>query len=360
MPQKENIRIVQLIDSLEPGGAERMAVNWANAFAEKEWFSGIIATRAEGTLQTTLATAVAYLYLNRTKLIDFKAWSKAAKYLKKNSVTHLQAHGASLFFAVLLKVTRPSVQIIWHDHLGNRHANKRGNFSIQLLSFFVARVVVVNEALEQWAKKQLWCKNIQMIANFATPTKEIATTFLKGSDGKRIVCLANLKAPKNHIFILHSFYESGIHQQGWTLHFIGKDFKDDYSQQLENYSSEKDLQTIVYWYGSCADTLHILSQAKAGVLGSTYEGFPVVLLEYGLANLAVLATDVGYNSHLIQTDQTGWLIPSNENESAVNAFKELANDPKKSNTLANNLKALVLANYAKEKVVQELIDFIKK
>ena len=111
-----------------------------------------------------------------------------------------------MFFAVLLKVTRPSVQIIWHDHLGNRHANKRGNFSIQLLSFFVARVVVVNEALEQWAKKQLWCKNIQMIANFATPTKEIATTFLKGSDGKRIVCLANLKAPKNHIFILHIFY----------------------------------------------------------------------------------------------------------------------------------------------------------
>ena len=63
---------MQLIDSLEPGGAERMAVNWANAFAEKEWFSGIIATRAEGTLQTTLASAVAYLYLNRIKLIYFK------------------------------------------------------------------------------------------------------------------------------------------------------------------------------------------------------------------------------------------------------------------------------------------------
>lgn len=358
MRQKENIRIVQLIDSLEPGGAERMAVNFANAFAEKGLFSGIMPTRAEGTLKPTIASNVAYLYLNRTKKIDWKAWSKAASYLKANKITHLQAHGTSLFFAVLLKLTRPSVQIIWHDHLGNRPDNKKGNFSIQLLSFFVARIIVVNEALEQWANKHLWCKKVKRVSNFTTSSIEVATTFLKGSDGKRIVCLANLKQPKNHIFILESFYESGIHQQGWTLHFIGKDFKDTYSEILMKYRTEKELEKKVFVYDSCADVQHILNQANAGILGSTYEGFPVVLLEYGLANLAVIATDVGYNSNLIKSNETGWLIPTNQKESAINAFIDLANNPKKSDTLAHNLNVLVLANYSKEKVMRDVLTFI--
>ena len=360
MPQKENIRIVQLIDSLEAGGAERMAVNFANAFAERGLFSGLIVTRAEGALQPTIASNVAYLYLNRTRKVDIKAWSKGANYLKINKITHLQAHGTSLFFAVLLKLTRPSLQIIWHDHLGNRPTNNKGNFSIQLLSFFTTRILVVNEALEQWAKKHLACKKVRMISNFTSPTKEVATTFLKGTVGKRIVCLANLKQPKNHIFVLQSFYQSAIHNLGWTLHFVGRDFQDAYFQELNTYRIEKELETKVFFYGSCADTHHVLKQAQAGVLGSTYEGFPVVLLEYGLAGLAVIATDVGHTSHLIDTDKTGWLIPSNDKEQAINAFVELANNSEKSNTLARNLNTLVLANYSKEKAVQEIIDFIVK
>ena len=45
------MRIVQVIDSLEVGGAEKMAVNYANALSERIDFSGLIATRAEGNLK---------------------------------------------------------------------------------------------------------------------------------------------------------------------------------------------------------------------------------------------------------------------------------------------------------------------
>jgi glycosyltransferase involved in cell wall biosynthesis len=357
LPTNTTIRIVQLIDSLEPGGAERMAVNLANAYAEKVFFSGIMATRQEGALKTTINANVSYLYLNRTKKVDFKALSKGCRYLKTNRITHLQAHGNSLFFAVLLKLIIPSLQIIWHDHLGNRPNNK-GNFSIQLLSFFVSSVLVVNEFLEEWAIKHLWCKKIKRVSNFTSVVNEVKTTFLNGTDKKRIVCLANLKAPKNHFFILDSFHESGVHNLGWTLHFVGMDFNDAYSKQLKDYVQEKKLFSIVYFYGSCADTNHILKQANAGVLGSTYEGFPVALLEYGVAELAVIATDVGYNAHLIQENKTGWLIESKGKESAINAFIDLANNPKKSNTLARNLNTLVLTEFSKKKVIQELIEFI--
>ena len=39
------MRIIQLIDSLEAGGAERMAVSYANALSEDIEFSALVATR---------------------------------------------------------------------------------------------------------------------------------------------------------------------------------------------------------------------------------------------------------------------------------------------------------------------------
>lgn len=42
------MRILQIIDSLAIGGAEKMAVNFANALVEEVEFSGLVATRKEG------------------------------------------------------------------------------------------------------------------------------------------------------------------------------------------------------------------------------------------------------------------------------------------------------------------------
>jgi hypothetical protein len=43
------VRIIQIIDSLEAGGSERMAISYANALAEQIDFSGLVATRKEGS-----------------------------------------------------------------------------------------------------------------------------------------------------------------------------------------------------------------------------------------------------------------------------------------------------------------------
>ena len=67
------MRIVQIIDSLEIGGAERMAVNYANVLSEKTEFSGLIASRKEGLIISELIDGVSYLFLKKKKKIDVKA-----------------------------------------------------------------------------------------------------------------------------------------------------------------------------------------------------------------------------------------------------------------------------------------------
>ena len=62
------MRILQLIDSLEAGGAERMAVNYANALATTLEFSSLVATRKEGPLLGEIDSKVIYLFLNKKNI----------------------------------------------------------------------------------------------------------------------------------------------------------------------------------------------------------------------------------------------------------------------------------------------------
>ena len=255
MKPVQDIRVIQLIDSLEPGGAERMAVTIANSLIEEVSFSGIVVTRLEGSLKDTINSKVDYLFLKKEKALDFLALLRLRKFVKKNKVSVVHAHGSSYFFAVLLKLTIPSIKIFWHDHFGNRVKAKENFFLLRFLSVFFSGVFTVNETLKEWAVKKLWVKDVQFLPNFTLETEEESVTILKGEAGKRIVFLANLHTPKNHLLALKAFMKSEIYKDGWTMHLVGKDKLDNYSEVLKNFISHNNLQDSVLIYGSCNDVV---------------------------------------------------------------------------------------------------------
>ncbi len=95
------MRIIQIIDSLEPGGAERMAVHYANALAARIEFSGLVVTRKEGALDSQIDAKVSYLYLNKKKTVDFKALFVLRNYVRQHNVTIVHAHSTSFFLTLL-------------------------------------------------------------------------------------------------------------------------------------------------------------------------------------------------------------------------------------------------------------------
>ena len=167
------MRIIQLIDSLAPGGAERMAVNYANALSDKVAFSGLVATRKEGDLKKQLHTGVAYFFLNRKSTIDLTALFKLRRYVLAHQVSIVHAHTSSFLLAVLLKCTCPRIKIVWHDHNGNRVLNKGSyNRVIKWFSYFFNGVFTVNSELESWAKTHLKVSKVRFVSNFATKNKK--------------------------------------------------------------------------------------------------------------------------------------------------------------------------------------------
>lgn len=64
--------VIQIIDSLNVGGAEVLAVNIANGLSEQKIDSHLCATRNEGALKENLHSDVGYVFLNRKKPLILK------------------------------------------------------------------------------------------------------------------------------------------------------------------------------------------------------------------------------------------------------------------------------------------------
>jgi glycosyltransferase involved in cell wall biosynthesis len=351
------MRVVQLIDSLEAGGAERMAVNYANALSKKITFSGLIATRKEGQLLDQISESVSYLCLNKKKKIDIQAIFKLRQYIVKNKIDIIHAHSSSFFIAVLVKLTLPKAKIIWHEHYGTRvKESRKENKVLFLFSLLFSSIFVVNYQLKNWSTKNLLCKKVVFIPNFTIDKKDnTQITNLKGKEGKRIVFLANLKEPKNHIAIIRAYEELKLYESEWSLHLIGKDYLNSYSEELKDFIKLNSLENHIHLYGERRDIKNILSQASIGVLASTQEGFPVTLLEYAMNDLGVVSTNVGFCSEIIQNEFNGLLFnPLNDFEIKCQ-LKKMIEDDFLRKKVSSNFKMSVIKKYSEEVVVEKLI-----
>lgn len=351
------MRIVQIIDSLEIGGAERMAVNYANALSKKIEFSALVATRGEGQLLDQINENVFYLFLNKRKSFDWSAVVRLKNFVKKNKIEIIHAHSTSFFITVLVKFLRPSIKIVWHDHFGSRVAqSNKENRILIFCSLFFSSIFTVNRQLKDWSAKWMFCKNVIFIPNFTLENHSaIQSTNLKGENGKRIVFLANLKTPKNHLSILEAFCKLKLSVSDWSLHLIGKDYSDLYSQDLKDFIHKNNLDNHVHLYGTKNDIEFILSQASIGVLASTFEGFPVTLIEYGKAKLAVLSTNVGFCSEMIKNEESGLLFdPLNEQE-LLSALEKLTKDESLRMYLGSNFQREIENTYGEETIIKKVL-----
>lgn len=355
------MRVLQLIDSLNAGGAERIAVNFANALSAQIQYSGIVVTRKEGFLRNNLKNDVSYFFIKKSNSFDLKSILRFRKIIIENKIDIVHSHGTSFFTAFLVKLFYFKIKIVHHEHYGNR-ANQSFFQNIPLLfcCIFFNKIVVVNNQIEYWFHKKKFSKAI-FFPNFAAlETVNSESTILKGEAGKRIVCLANLKNPKNHTILLNAFHKSKIKNEGWSLHFVGKNYHNDYYNTILDLSIKLDIQDYLYIYDSKADVKNILSQATIGILCSLSEGFPVTLLEYGLCNLPVIASNVGYCPEIIIDNETGFLFNPSSVEELVVLLQKIINDQNTARKLASNLRQFVLNNFSEEVIIAKLIEIYKK
>lgn len=355
----KKVKVLQLIDSLSVGGAEVLAVNIANALSkEKSIASYLCTTREEGLLKEKIdLVSSKYLFLKRKKTLDIKAFRQLISFCRREKIEIIHAHTNSFFMAFIVRLFYTKIKIVWHNHTGN-NINLKGLklYILKIISFNFETIINVNKPLNIWSTNELNSKKSIFLNNFPFFKKVKNQTLLKGEQGKRIVCLAAFRPEKDHLNLLKAFQLIANENRGWTLHLVGEPKNDSYSDSIYNFIKNHDLENKVFVYGVCSDIKNILEQATIGVLSSKNEGLPVSLLEYGLASLPVVTTDVGECSQIINKINPLFLVPKSDSIAlfeALNKIIQLTADEKK--MYGDKLQCLVEKEYSQDQFVQNLL-----
>lgn len=350
------MRVLQLIDSLRPGGAERMAVSYANALSRRIDASHLCCSRMEGILRKNLSSEVGYLFLEKKSSLDLKAFFNLRKYIKQHEIDLIQAHSSSYFLAVLVKISLPDVKLIWHDHYG-RNLEQRKPGLLKSFSRYFDGIISVNEKLSYWAKENLSCREISYFRNFLSGNSEVKSQVsLAGGEDFKIICVANLRPQKDHINLLKAVKLLGK-EGDFSLHLIGKDEGDGYSEEVKNYIRKNLPEIKTFLYGEQEKVPAFLEQAHLGILSSSSEGLPVALLEYGRAGLPVVCTRVGQCAEVI--GDKGKLVPPENPEKLAEAMRHYLNNEKQRRKDAAGFQEKVMREFSEKAVIPEVIEFFK-
>lgn len=356
------MRMLQIIDTLDVGGAERIAVNFANALAARIEFSGIVSTRKAGSLQSDLQPNVPHWCLHKRSAMDLKALFALRKICVDNKIDWLHAHGTSYFQAFLLKLILPKIRIVWHEHAGARaFESAKSNRVLAFCSRFFDGIIVVNQPLEKWFKEQLKFDQVFYLPNFTMSfDHERTQTHLKGIDGKRILCLANLRSPKNHQLIVKAAAALKQKHPDWTYHLVGKDAHDEYSSALKRSIAQNQLENTVYIYGLCKDIHHIIEQSTIAVIASESEGLPVALLEYGTHKKPVVSTAVGEIPQIVRHGISGFTTDVGQSNLYIKALDDLISDVVLQHKFGEELFKIIEENHSENAVLAKYLNWIEQ
>lgn len=350
--------VLHLVDTLDPGGTERVAVNLVNHLSRERFRPFLGTTRREGPLAAEVRPDVGRLALNRVRALDLGALRRLLAFVRENDVAILHAHASALFFAQLAAFFMPHLKVVWHDHFGRYLEEERPVWLWGPLVRRAAAVVAVNEDLARWSRERLGAGPVVYLPNFVPDSPELPVSALPGEPGLRVVCVANFRAQKDHPNLIRAFSRVLRDEPGARLLLAGADVEPGYAarvrEQAAGLGDGGDGGERVVFLGSRPDVPALLRGCDVGVLASASEGFPLSLLEYGRAGLAAVATRVGQCAEVLEEGEAGMLVPPGDPDPLAWAILALLRDPARRALLGERLARRVRERYSAASVLERL------
>jgi len=129
--------------------------------------------------------------------------------------------------------------------------------------------------------------------------------------------IGRLVKTKGHFHLLDAFKQVYLTNPSAKLVIIGAG---KLEKEMKNYLHENNLESAVIMPGAVFDAYHLLKAFDVFVLSSLSEAFGLVVLEAMIANLPIIATDVGGVKYVL-ADQ-GELVPAANIEALSSAMQE--------------------------------------
>jgi glycosyltransferase involved in cell wall biosynthesis len=346
-----------MIDSLDVGGAEIVAINLANMISHSPgYISYLCVTRQNGFLFSKIDPKVEVLILDRKRSIDIKAVYKLIAFVKDKQIQLIHAHNTALFLSVLIKMLCPSVKILWHVHSGALAREDKKSRTYRRALRLTSGVISVNRELLSWVNSLGMNKQTWYIPNFVQEISADSGNFkLPGVDGFRVINVSNLRPEKGQIHLIRAFRKVVNIFPQTILFIVGEASNSKILEELKEEVRQLDLRENIQFLGFQENVFSLLKRCDVGVLSSLSEGFPLSLLEYGIAGLPVVATRVGEIPFIVEDNSTGFLVNPGDEDQLTHALRKLLDDDTLRTKFGRLFHDHVVHSYSAESTMEKLL-----
>ena len=352
---RDRLRILHLIDSLDAGGAEKVAVQLSNLSHRKGHRVWLGTTRRDGTLAEQIEPGVLRVKLQRKSRFDLWPLFRLARWCRTRGVGVIHCHGSAVYVGLAAKWLGAGSKLIWHDHYGNSLEHRRLP-AAWILRGSVDGIITVSEILKKWLSLRLKPDPDRMayIPNFSTLGDADSDPSLPGVPEDRIVMVANFRRQKDHRTAVEAFRYVNARLPKARLLLVGSSIEHSYEREIRDLVATLELRESVVFLGPREDVGAILRRCQVGILSSISEGLPLTLLEYGLTGLATAATDVGQVGQILGKDRRGLLVPPKEPRLLAGAITELLLEPHRAKQLGQELAEYVAIHHSAEATIAQV------
>jgi glycosyltransferase involved in cell wall biosynthesis len=351
----DRLHVVHLIESLGPGGAERLLYTNLKHFDTSRIRSTVITVYPHDTHWiepiTALGVPVVSLDCHSKRDIPKGIW-RLRKWLRANrpDIIHSHLWAANIIGRMAARLTKVSLVSSIHspDYEPQGWADGTGVSKIKLqtvklLDRWTAqlgsdRLIAVSEYVKQSAGRDLYF-SLDSIDRVYNP---VDVDLLQASGGKNreellsecglpadcvmLLNVARVSALKGLLYAVQALPE--ILSRFPSAHLVSVGAATDWTPRLEREADSIGVSDHFHLLGARRNVMDFLHACDIFVFPSLYEGFGIALVEAMAAGCACIATNIGPIPEIIEDRANGVLVPPGDATAIAEAVCELlSNQP---------------------------------
>ena len=334
----KQIRILHLIETKGPGGAETVYIQIIKGMAERGYRSFPCIT-GPGWVESTLKELGFYPTIISTKgSFDFKFLSSLVQFIKDKKIDLIHSHllGANLYASLAGIITRKPVISTFHGIVDiGRNQGTLNFLKGKIISFGSSKIVCVSKSLQKKLVSEGWAQRnkTKVIYNgvdlkkFSRNRKNINKCSLGFKEADILIgTIGNIRPTKGHRYFIES--AALVRKKFPNIKYLIVGHASDEDQKkLFTVIESLNLKNTVYFWGFQKDVTNILANLDVFVVPSTSEGFSIATIEAMAMEIPVIATRCGGPQEIITNGKNGLLVPPANSKALANAIIHILSTP---------------------------------
>jgi len=324
------MKILEVIQSLASGGAERLVVDLCNELSKTEDVTVLILKDVKHFYLPQLSPAVKVIEARMPVGGSIKQLIQCCKWVNriKPDVIHMHSQARyTMLMANLLYGRRYKFYLTIHNDVNDHYAHGWSGLQVRLSGFIGrCKFITISETNHQQfceahpKLKQRFIQNgrsLPIISNKIDDVKEEMQAYRTAENRMLFIHIARCHPCKDQSLLVDSFNELIAEGEKLALVVIGAGFDSALGKKIIAKACSD-----IHFIGTKENVYDYLSCADCFCLSSQYEGMPITLIEAYLSGKPIISTPVCGAVDIVKDGENGILSAGHTKEEYKDAVRQ--------------------------------------